>query len=171
MVANFTDVASCTAGFDAKIRAPAKLGNWAYIKTLKAFFNRLKTTNTTTYDFKVIQFPDFGLVGLAQSSTFSQDVSFIASFQVLSVIKAVPWNFFEFQLWIIERTTFIFRTSGLFWVTPNLSKSSLVGSGTAFGAEGSVSMDGDKDLSGTYTFPVISCHFLCHGLVMWHVIC
>ena len=97
MVANFTDVASCTAGFDAKIRAPAKLGNWAYIKTLKAFFNRLKTTNTT-YDFKVIQFPDFGLVGLAQSSTFSQDASFIASFQVLSVIKAVPWNFFEFQL-------------------------------------------------------------------------
>lgn len=85
------------AGFDAKIRAPAKLGNWAYVKTHKepCFFflkNRLKTTNTT-YDFNMIQFPDFGLAGLGQSSAFTHDTSVRASFQVLSIIFFVPRNF------------------------------------------------------------------------------
>ena len=149
---------SKTAGFDAKIRAPAKLGNWAYVKTridpVYVLKNRLKTTNTT-YDFNMIQFPDFCLAGLAQSSAFSHDASVRASFQVLSVIFFVPRNFSSnaqpstsglryFALLPISQSP---RLRHCFW-------------------SWRICVHGWwQGLVRHYTS--ISCHFLCHGLASW----
>ena len=116
--------------------------------------NRLKTTNTT-YDFNMIQFPDFGLAGLGQSSAFTHDTSVRASFQMLSIIFFVPRNFSSnaqpstsglpyFALLPISQSPR--RLRHCFW-------------------SWRICVHGWwQGLVRHCTF--ISCHFLCHGLVV-----